>query len=116
MGARTRRARVTARNLFPAANSHSDPGAQNNPFARGLGHHIDCMIAVQLVGSARVILELPGNKVMLHPTGPTTPEQGPADVNAPPRAGTPADQTGRYKRSRTAMRFAGALITLPPRP
>jgi hypothetical protein len=37
--------RVSARNLFPAANSHNDPSAQNNPFGRGFGCHIDCMIA-----------------------------------------------------------------------
>ena len=61
--------------------------------------------AAQNGGSGRVILELPGNKVILHPTGPTTPEQGPADANAPPHASTLADQTGHCKRSRTAMRL-----------
>ena len=38
--------RVSACNLFPAANSHSDPSAQNSQFGRGFGSHINYMIAV----------------------------------------------------------------------
>ena len=44
---------MSACNLFPAANSHSDPSAQNNPFGHGFGCDIDCMIAVHNGGDAR---------------------------------------------------------------
>jgi hypothetical protein len=46
--------RVSARNLFPAPSSHSDPRTQNYLNGRGFGSHINYMIAVDNGGYARV--------------------------------------------------------------